>query len=121
MTANTAPISLTESGSTRPTSSVASPIPIQRRESLRADCRAPLATGTLADPFAGFGGQYMGYADSESGLTLFGERYYDSGTGRWLNRDPIGYAGGINVYAYCGNDPAPGTDMGAARSGRANK
>ncbi|MDR3710996.1 MAG: RHS repeat-associated core domain-containing protein [Capsulimonadaceae bacterium] len=52
----------------------------------------------------------MGYADSENGFTLFGERYYDSGTGRWLTRDPIGYAGGINVYAYCGNDPVDGAD-----------
>jgi hypothetical protein len=23
----------------------------------------------------------------------------------WLTRDPIGYAGGINLYAYCGNNP----------------
>jgi RHS repeat-associated protein len=30
----------------------------------------------------------LGYADSETGLTLFGERYYDSSTGRWVNRDP---------------------------------
>lgn len=25
--------------------------------------------------------------------------------GRWLSRDPLGEAGGINLYAYCGNDP----------------
>ncbi|MEW6282448.1 MAG: RHS repeat-associated core domain-containing protein [Candidatus Eremiobacterota bacterium] len=25
--------------------------------------------------------------------------------GRFTTRDPIGYAGGNNVYAYCGNDP----------------
>jgi hypothetical protein len=23
----------------------------------------------------------------------------------WLTRDPIGYAGGINLYAFCGNNP----------------
>ncbi len=28
-----------------------------------------------------------------------------SGRGKWLNRDPIGLAGGINVYAYAANDP----------------
>jgi uncharacterized protein RhaS with RHS repeats len=32
-------------------------------------------------------------------------RYYDTSTGRFLNRDPIRYSGGINVYAYAGNDP----------------
>jgi hypothetical protein len=30
---------------------------------------------------------------------------YDPRLGRWLSRDPIGEAGGFNLYAYCGNDP----------------
>lgn len=28
----------------------------------------------------------------------------------WLNRDPIGIAGGLNLYAYVGNDPINGID-----------
>jgi hypothetical protein len=36
---------------------------------------------------------------------LQGHRYYDPSTGTWLTRDPIGYAGGINLYAFCGNNP----------------
>jgi hypothetical protein len=32
-------------------------------------------------------------------------RYYDPTEGRWLTRDPIGYAGGLNLYAYCGGNP----------------
>lgn len=32
-------------------------------------------------------------------------RYYDPSTGKWLTRDPISYAGGINLYAYCENNP----------------
>ena len=31
--------------------------------------------------------------------------HYNARLGRWLSRDPIGEAGGFNLYAYCGNDP----------------
>ncbi len=62
-------------------------------------------TDTDLDPYSGFGGQWGGYTDSESGLTLFAHRYYDSGTGRFLTRDPLGYAGGSNLYAYAANNP----------------
>jgi hypothetical protein len=30
---------------------------------------------------------------------------YDPSTGRWLQRDPIGEAGGINLYQFVGNNP----------------
>ena len=66
-------------------------------------------TDTAPDPYQ-YGGQWGYYTDSETGLTLCGHRYYDSGTGRWLNRDPIDYAGGINLYAYCGNTGVNGID-----------
>jgi uncharacterized protein RhaS with RHS repeats len=35
---------------------------------------------------------------------LLGHRYYDAGTGRFLNRDPIGYDGGVNLYSYVANN-----------------
>jgi uncharacterized protein RhaS with RHS repeats len=41
---------------------------------------------------------------------LQGHRYYDPSTGTWLTRDPIGYAGGINLYAFCGNNPVNWSD-----------
>jgi RHS repeat-associated protein len=48
-------------------------------------------------------------------------REYDAGTGRWLSRDPIEEAGGINLYDYVANDPVDQTDpLGLAGGGRGN-
>ena len=40
-----------------------------------------------------------------SGLQFAEYRAYDSGLKRWLNRDPIGEDGGINLYGYVGGNP----------------
>ena len=40
-----------------------------------------------------------------SGLYYYRARMYAPDLGRFLQPDPIGYAGGLNVYAYVGNDP----------------
>jgi RHS repeat-associated protein len=45
------------------------------------------------------------YADEESGLNYNLFRYYDPVLGRYINRDPIGEAGGINLYGFCHNSP----------------
>jgi RHS repeat-associated protein len=45
--------------------------------------------------------RYVGMErDEETGLAYHSARYYLPWLGRWLNADPIGTAGGINVYAY---------------------
>ncbi len=44
--------------------------------------------------------------DAATGLGYWGYRYYDPVLGRWLNRDPIGEAGGVNLYAYVNNCPS---------------
>jgi hypothetical protein len=37
-------------------------------------------------------------------------RWYDPNTGQFTQQDPIGFAGGINLYAYAGNDPVTFSD-----------
>ena len=56
------------------------------------------------DP-VGYGGQWGNYTDVDTGLVLMTYRYYDPGSCRFLTRDPMGYEGGINLYAYCRNNP----------------
>jgi len=36
--------------------------------------------------------------------------FYDPGTQRWLNRDPFGEIGGINMHEYVGNQPISNLD-----------
>jgi RHS repeat-associated protein len=55
-------------------------------------------------------GQHQYQADLPLGLSHVGARQYDSFTGRFLNRDPIGFAGGFNLYGYCENDPVNKVD-----------
>ena len=43
--------------------------------------------------------------DYTTQLYHFRARWYDPETGRWLSNDPIGISGGLNLYAFCGNDP----------------
>ncbi|MBV9852160.1 MAG: RHS repeat-associated core domain-containing protein, partial [Armatimonadetes bacterium] len=57
------------------------------------------------DPFGGYGGQAGYQTDDETGLALLGHRFYDPAARRFLTRDPLGYAGGTNLYAYCADDP----------------
>jgi RHS repeat-associated protein len=52
-------------------------------------------------PFGFAGGLY----DRDTGLVRFGARDYDAVTGRWTAKDPIGFRGGMNVYAYTSNRP----------------
>jgi RHS repeat-associated protein len=43
-------------------------------------------------------------------LSFYRNRYYDQQTGRWTQEDPIGIAGGVNLYGYVGNNPVAYTD-----------
>ena len=50
------------------------------------------------------------YHDDESGLYYFGRRFYSPRLARWLSRDPIEEDGGLNLYAYCGNNAVSNYD-----------
>lgn len=44
--------------------------------------------------------------DSETGLYYYRARYYDPQIGRFISKDPIGFAGGdVNLFRYVGNNP----------------
>jgi RHS repeat-associated protein len=46
----------------------------------------------------------------ESGLKYMRNRYYDARTGRFTQEDPIGLAGGMNLYGFAGGDPVNYSD-----------
>jgi RHS repeat-associated protein len=49
--------------------------------------------------------------DTETGLDYYRARYYDSGVGRFISEDPIGFgAGDANLYRYVGNSPVNAID-----------
>jgi RHS repeat-associated protein len=64
------------------------------------------ANASAPDTFA-YTGQRI---DPESGLYYYRARHYSPLLGRFLQPDPIRYRGGLNLYAYVGNDPLNATD-----------
>jgi RHS repeat-associated protein len=66
----------------------------------------PLGLGTFTYNLR-FPGQYY---QAETGLNYNYFRDYDPATGRYLESDPIGLAGGRNTYAYANENPLSQTD-----------
>ena len=48
--------------------------------------------------------------NTTGGFVYLRNRWYDPQTGRFLTQDPIGLAGGINLYAYAGSNPVAFAD-----------
>ncbi|HXO83932.1 MAG TPA: RHS repeat-associated core domain-containing protein [Gemmatimonadales bacterium] len=46
----------------------------------------------------------------QNGLQFMRNRYYDPGTGRFTQEDPIGLAGGLNLYGFASGDPVNFSD-----------
>jgi RHS repeat-associated protein len=55
-------------------------------------------------------GQYTGRENDGTGLYFYRGRYYSPSLQRFISEDPIGIAGGINLYGYVGNNPIIYTD-----------
>jgi RHS repeat-associated protein len=69
-------------------------------------------SGTMQDASQryGYAGAF-GYQTHEDFPFLHvGARYYDPASGRFLQRDPMGVDGGLNVYAYVENLPSTAVD-----------
>ena len=66
--------------------------------------RQTAVTGSPAHTFTGALG-VRNEVGSDSQLLYARQRWYDPQLGRWLSVDPIGFAGGLNLYAYAGNNP----------------
>ena len=63
-----------------------------------------------SDKHTGLGFTGAGDPTASGGYTYLRNRWYDPATGRFLTQDPIGLAGGTNLYAYAGNNPVAYAD-----------
>ena len=66
----------------------------------------PLQASTVGNLYMFTGRRF----DSETGLYYYRARYYSPQLRRFIEPDPIGFEGGMNLYAYVGNDPGNATD-----------
>jgi RHS repeat-associated protein len=68
----------------------------------------PPGTGGGTNTETGFSGAST--PNASGGFVYLRNRWYDPQTGRFLTQDPIGLAGGVNLYSYAGNNPVAYTD-----------
>ena len=77
------------------------------RAVLTAFDRQSIPINTIGGYHIGFPGQYH---DEETGFAHNVNRDYDPATGRYLQSDPIGLAGGLDTYGYVGGNPVSYVD-----------
>lgn len=70
---------------------------------------ARLNTMSLFLPLGWMGSLKDNHRDA-SGQVYQRNRYYDPGTGRFTQEDPIGLAGGLNLYGFASGDPVNFSD-----------
>jgi RHS repeat-associated protein len=70
----------------------------------------PFGAGSASGASSNNTAQYTGRENDGTGLYFYRARYYSTALQRFISEDPIGYAGGINLYAYVDNNPIGFTD-----------
>ena len=70
------------------------------------------STPQPTDPYdeIGFCGQWGCYTDPKTRLVQMGFRTYAPQMARFVTRDPLGHEAGLNLYAYCRNNPVTHAD-----------
>ena len=63
-------------------------------------------SGTLTGRFGYTGQAWI----PEAGMWYYRARMYNASLGRFMQTDPIGFSGGMNIYAYAGNNPVNASD-----------
>ena len=76
-----------------------------KRAHYEYDAFGNIACAATGDKAADFAYRFSTkYFDTETGFYYYGHRWYDPLTGRWPSRDPIEEEGGVNLYAFVGNE-----------------
>ena len=70
----------------------------------------PFGNTTADGASSGNPSQFTGRENDGTGLYYYRARYYSPKLQRFISEDPIGFAGGLNLYAYVENDPVNWTD-----------
>jgi RHS repeat-associated protein len=85
-------------------------------QTLRLDVFGNRSLTRGPDPYDATDFQFAGpvgyQTDPETSLLLLTHRHYDTNTGRFLTRDPIGSAGGLKLYAFTVKNPVRFADSG---------
>jgi RHS repeat-associated protein len=78
----------------------------QQRCALRVwDAQGFLFAQQPANAANGWWGSLLRYNEDATGTLYRRNRYVDPGTGRFTQEDPIGLAGGLNLYGFANGDP----------------
>jgi len=80
---------------------------------------SPYGEATTSGDDQGNSTEYTGRENDDTGLYFYRARYYDPEVKRFVSEDPIGLAGGINIYAYVLGNPLSYTDPDGLMAGTA--